>query len=109
LPVLAEVQGRSTDFVVARDGTIMHGLALIYVIRDISGIEKFKITQESLDYTKIDLVPEKEFDPASITIIEKGIKDRLGDTVRVEINMLDSIPAEASGKFRYVISKVRAS
>ena len=30
LPVLKEVQGRTTDFVVARDGTVMHGLALIY-------------------------------------------------------------------------------
>ena len=28
LPVLREIQGRATDFVVARDGTVMHGLAL---------------------------------------------------------------------------------
>ena len=29
LPVLKEVQGRSTDFLVAQDGTVLHGLALI--------------------------------------------------------------------------------
>jgi phenylacetate-CoA ligase len=34
LPMLKEIQGRSTDFVVAADGTVMHGLALIYVLRD---------------------------------------------------------------------------
>ena len=37
LPLLREIQGRSTDFVVAADGTLMHGLALIYVIRDLAG------------------------------------------------------------------------
>ena len=45
LPLLKEIQGRTTDFVVASDGTIMHGLALIYVIRDIPGVENFKIIQ----------------------------------------------------------------
>src|SRR5690606_8217901 len=32
LPLLKEIQGRSTDFVVAADGTVMHGLALVYVV-----------------------------------------------------------------------------
>ncbi|HET9663825.1 MAG TPA: AMP-binding protein, partial [Burkholderiales bacterium] len=35
LPLLQEIQGRTTDFVVAQDGTVMHGLALIYVVREI--------------------------------------------------------------------------
>src|SRR5262249_31655440 len=42
LPLLREVQGRSTDFVVASDGTPMHGLALIYVLRELTGIESFR-------------------------------------------------------------------
>ena len=39
LPLLKEIQGRTTDFVVAADGTVMHGLALIYVLRDLPGVE----------------------------------------------------------------------
>ncbi len=35
LPLLAEIEGRSTDFVRAADGTVIHGLALIYVLREI--------------------------------------------------------------------------
>ena len=38
LPLLKEIQGRSTDFVVAHDGTVMHGLALIYILRDLPEI-----------------------------------------------------------------------
>jgi len=106
LPLLKEVQGRSTDFIVAADGTFMHGLALIYVIRDVEGVENFKITQESLEYTRIDLMTSEAFVPESIEAIRTGIKQRLGDGVKVDVDLVDHIAAEASGKFRYVISHV---
>jgi len=106
LPLLKEVQGRSTDFIVAADGTIMHGLALIYVIRDVEGVDNFKITQETLEYTRIELMTSEAFMPESIEIIRKGINQRLGDGVKVDVDLVDNIAAEASGKFRYVISRV---
>ena len=49
LPLLKEIQGRTTDFVVAADGTVMHGLALVYVMRDLPSVKAFKIVQESLE------------------------------------------------------------
>ena len=106
LPVLKDLQGRATDFVVARDGTIMHGLALIYVIRDIAGIERFKIIQESLDHTRVLLEPGPGYDPAAASIIVTGLKARLGPEVRVDVEVVDQIPVERSGKFRYVVSNV---
>ena len=33
LPLIKELHGRTTDFIVAHDGTVMHGLALVYVVR----------------------------------------------------------------------------
>jgi phenylacetate-CoA ligase len=53
LPLLKEIQGRTTDFVVAADGTVMHGLALIYTARDIPGIQRFKIIQHDRLRTEI--------------------------------------------------------
>jgi phenylacetate-CoA ligase len=106
LPVLAEIQGRTTDFVVARDGTIMHGLALIYVVRDVPGVSAFKIVQESLDHTRVLLVLEADFDRHRLADIEQGMRARLGPGVRIDLELVASIPSEASGKFRYVVSKV---
>lgn len=106
LPMLKEIQGRTTDFVVKADGTVMHGLALIYVIRDLPGVRKFKIVQHSLDETEVQLALDPGFDRAYLPGIERGFKRRLGDAVAVRIQEVDDIAAEASGKFRYVISKV---
>ncbi|MCA1804557.1 MAG: AMP-binding protein [Xanthomonadaceae bacterium] len=52
LPVLQAIEGRSTDFILARDGTLMHGLSLIYIVRDIPGVANFKIIQENIDHTR---------------------------------------------------------
>lgn len=106
LPVLADIQGRTTDFVVAADGTVMHGLSLIYVLRDLPGVAGFKIVQESLSLTRVLVVPTAELDPAAPQLIQSGLKARLGAQVAVEVSLVDQIPAERSGKFRYVVSKV---
>ncbi|MES2353868.1 MAG: AMP-binding protein [Pseudomonadota bacterium] len=107
LPVLKEIQGRSTDFVIAQDGTVMHGLALIYVLRDLPGVHAFKIVQETVDYTRVLLTPSAG---ADITTLENKIVDgfraRLGSGTTVSVEIVDKIPAEKSGKFRYVQSKV---
>jgi len=106
LPVLSEIQGRSTDFVIAADGTVMHGLALIYVLRDIPGVASFKIVQETTQLTTVFVEPGKLFESDDIGRIEAGLKRRLGESVTIDVKVVDVVPAEASGKFRYVISRV---
>lgn len=109
LPLLREIQGRATDFVRAQDGTVMHGLALIYTLRDIEGIAEFKITQESLVWTRVELVAGPDCDlPAAAQRIVRDFRARLGEGVKVDVQAVDAIPAEKSGKYRYVVSKVAA-
>lgn len=106
LPLLKEIQGRSTDFLVARNGTVMHGLSLIYIVRDLPGVRQFKIEQESLDLTRIFLATDAAFSADCLPGIEQGAKARLGEEVTVDIHLVDEIPPEKSGKYRYVVSRV---
>ncbi|MEI8570892.1 phenylacetate--CoA ligase family protein [Methylomonas sp. EFPC1] len=108
LPVLEEIQGRTTDFVVAQDGTVLHGLALIYVLRDLEGVDSFKITQDSLDKTTVQIVKTLKYQAAYEQKIVDEFKKRLGQAVTINIEYTDYIPKERSGKFRYVISHVKA-
>ena len=104
LPILQDIQGRSTDFVVASDGTVMHGLSLIYILRDLAGVKAFKVIQESRVFTRVLLETENGFAPISSQQIIDGFKRRLGQDVSVVVELVDNIPAEKSGKFRYIIS-----
>ncbi len=104
LPLLKEIQGRSTDFVVATDGTVMHGLSLIYILRDLVGVQSFKVVQESREKTRVLLVTGPGFMPDAPGLIVDGFRRRLGPSVDVQVELVDSIPAEKSGKFRYIVS-----
>lgn len=109
LPLLKEIQGRTTDFVMAADGTLMHGLSLIYVIRDVPGVENFRIVQESLQETVVQLVTNKQFADSNVPLIEQGLKQRLGRNVNIRLERVSDIPREASGKYRYIMSRVTAN
>ncbi|MDP1902582.1 MAG: AMP-binding protein [Rubrivivax sp.] len=106
LPMLKEIQGRTTDFVVAADGTVMHGLALIYILRDLPGLQQFKIIQESLLQTRILLVTDSAFVASCVPDIIHKAQARLGARVEIVVEQVAEIPPEKSGKYRYVVSKV---
>lgn len=109
LDVISEVLGRTTDFVVRADGTIMHALALIYVMRAVAGVGEFKIVQHSVDHIEVLVVPNAGWLESGRTEIKTGLYKRLGLDIRIDLRLVESIPAEASGKHRYVVSRVPLS
>jgi len=109
LPLLREIQGRTTDFIQAVNGTMMHGLALVYTVRDLPGVVEFKIIQHALDRIEVLLVTDSTFDLMHEDRIVRDFKARLGPTVQVTVKKVDRIEPEKSGKFRYVISHVPAT
>lgn len=106
LPVLGRIDGRTTDFVYAKDGSVLHGLSLIYVLRDLESVAEFRIVQESLEHTAVSVVPRGEFSDEERAHVIDQFKKRLGASVHIDVNLVDRIEREKSGKFRYVQSKV---
>lgn len=105
--LMSKVRGRSTDFIVTPDGRWQHALSVIYVVRDIEGVDQFKIVQEAVDDVRVLLKVHEELYPADgDQRIVRGFKKRMGETVNVRIERVSDIPREASGKYRYVVSRV---
>ncbi len=106
LPLLAEIEGRSTDFVRAADGTVLHGLALIYVMRELPQVEAFKIIQEAIDCITVQLVTSSSDTAQLEKTVTEQFRRRLGDQLELNFEYVSRIEREASGKFRYVVSKL---
>ena len=107
LSIMKKIKGRTTDFVVTPDGRWQHALSLIYVVRDLPGITEFKIVQETITEIKVLLKIDRNLFPGDgEQRITAGLKKRMGEEIKVKIEFLDEIPRDASGKYRYVISKV---
>jgi phenylacetate-CoA ligase len=106
LPLLEKIDGRKSDFIVAADGRLMHGLSLIYVLRKLDGIDQFRIVQKTVSNFELQLVTNGFFSRKLEADIRREFRERLRAPVEVKIRYLTSIPPLKSGKFRYVISEV---
>lgn len=106
LHVLDEIIGRTTDFVVRRDGTIMHALSVIYVLREFKSINEFKFIQHSTAFCEILVVATPHWSADDEQKLLQKMAARLGDEVEVTVRLVERIEPEASGKYRYVVSHV---
>jgi phenylacetate-CoA ligase len=73
----------------------------------VPGIAQFKCIQHALDRMEVQIVPDANWNEAARQAVVAGLNARLGETLKVELRLLDEIPPEASGKYRYVVSHVQ--
>lgn len=107
--VIKNIRGRTTDFIVTPDGRWQHALSVIYVVRDIEGVDEFKILQHGVDDVEVLVKIHENLYPSDGNArIVAGLKKRMGDDVKVTVSHVASVPRDDSGKFRYVVSKVGA-
>jgi len=104
---MQNISGRTTDFIVTPDGRWQHALSVIYVVRDIEGVDEFKIIQHEVEDVQVlvKVIPSL-FPQSGPDRIVKGFRTRMGDSVKVTVDLVDEIPRDASGKHRYVVSHV---
>jgi phenylacetate-CoA ligase len=109
LSILEMVEGRSTDLLVAPDGTAKHALSLIYVLRDIESVGQFRIVQQadfSVDILVVPMYPGG-LDARVRQRIRKGVAAHMGGDVACRLEEVTAIAPAASGKHRYVVSHAR--
>lgn len=106
LPVLKEIHGRTTDFLINQDGTLIHSAALAYIMRDLPAVRAFKVIQETLDWTRVQIVYDGQFDDKARQTVEAGFHARMGKQVKIEVELVPEILPEKSGKYRYCVTKL---
>ncbi len=90
-----------------RDGRMIHDVAFAMVLRDMPGVNAFKIIQESYDHCVLQLATDDRYRrEQGETMIRATFCARLGADATVEIKYVDRILPEATGKYRYVVSKI---
>jgi phenylacetate-CoA ligase len=107
LPLLKEVRGRTNDVLLAEDGSMVHDVAIAMVLRDMPGVNGFKVIQETLHHCRLQLITDDRFQKmGSESRIRDTFHARLGRGVNLDIEYVAAIEPEKTGKYRYVVSKV---
>jgi phenylacetate-CoA ligase len=110
LPLLHLTGGRTTDFLTAINGQKVSGIVLAtYGITDIAGIRQIQFVQEHRERITARVVKSADWSEDSRRTLAARVRSFLGEPMAVDVEFTDYIPLEASGKYRFSISRLPAA
>jgi phenylacetate-CoA ligase len=109
LPLFECIEGREADYIVTPSGTLISGISLTENFAlEIPGAEQVQLVQEELRFLRIRMVAGAAFERTGRRRIAEMVRNTFGAEMGYEIELVESIPQEPSGKYRFCISKVSA-
>jgi len=107
LPLIDRVVGREADYVLTPGGMLISGISLTdHFATEIRGAAQVQIVQEKLTFLRLRMVAGAGFGPDSHRQIEALVRNTFGPQMGYEVELVDAIPQEASGKYRFCVSPV---
>lgn len=103
LPIISSIEGRSSDVLRTADGRRVFWVNPVFYGLP---VREAQIVQESLESTRVVLVPAMQYNEDTAKSIRDRLRERVGD-IRVSIEIVEQVPRGPNGKFRPVISHVQ--
>lgn len=109
LPLMESVAGRVADFLVTPDGTRVAGVSLIEnTLTKMPGIAQMQIVQETREAIRLNVVRGEGY-PESTTLELIDYFGNIFSGMRIDIDFVDEILPEKSGKYRFSICRVETA
>ena len=104
--VLDAVTTKAEDVIVTPDGRLISPSILTHPFKPFDQLVKSQVIQLAPDRVLVKLVAGSGFSPAQQAELVAGLETRLGPGVKIDVSLVEDIPPERSGKYRWVISLV---
>jgi len=105
-PRIGPVETHSDDFIVSSDGSMIPPSLCYLPFQRVRGVTSSQVVQEEMGSVTVNLVAEPEFTPDEERRLLHSLAMTLGTGMKVDVRRVREIPRTASGKFRFVVSKV---
>ena len=109
MPLLERVVGRSADVLRLPDGTVSHWTLIYYAIKDTldpGTLMEHQAHQLAIDRFRLLAVKGPAFNERVFAQFLERLQRDLGSQTTVEVEFVESIDREASGKLRYFVSEL---
>ena len=105
-PIVERIEGRIGDYLVGENGQKVH--ILNHIPKGVKGLLASQFVQDRAACIQAVVVIDPEvFDNAQKQQLITNIKDRLGQSMSVEVKAVDSIPRTKNGKVRQAICNIK--
>ncbi len=106
LQLIKEIKGRTHDVIVTPDGRHIHGEIFSHIFWGLKWIRKFQVRQKKEDLLEVLIVTGENYNKGEMISVRNLISYHLGEDMKIEIKIVNSIPISQSGKLRFVTSDV---
>ncbi|WP_228254577.1 phenylacetate--CoA ligase family protein [Acinetobacter johnsonii] len=106
-PLVERIEGRTNDYILSSTHGKVNLGNISNSTKDTKGIVCFQLTQDKLDLLEVKMVVNKEFNNIQELKFIKALRERIGDSMELNINYVEDIPKEKSGKFRIVKNNLK--
>lgn len=106
LPLVASVQGRVSGFLIGSGGRKVHGEFFSHVFWETPWVKEFQIEQDVREEVVVKIVSDAPPPPAQLEDITKLMSDRMGDGVRIRIDLVNDIPPGPLGKRQFILCRI---
>jgi len=106
---LAPISTKKEDLVVTPDGRFVSPSVLTHPFKPLVGVLRSQIVQEKLDELVVRLETGPGYDRDQERELRKALQERMGPGVEIRIVEEPVLDTEKSGKFRWVVSRVRGA
>ena len=106
LALMEDVTTKAEDVLRLRDGRLISPSVLTHPFKPLDSIEGSQLIQTALDRLLIRLVPGGKFTDSDRQHLVRELKARLGDDMRIDIELVGELPRTSRGKFKWVINEV---
>lgn len=106
LPRLCRIDGRRLDAIRTPDGRVLPGEFFPHMLKDVAGVRRFQVVQDSLERFTLKVVPGPGFGAEQEAYVRCEVSRVLGSDANLDLQRVDDIPLTASGKFRVTVSRL---
>ena len=107
MPLLQSVDGRKADSIVTPDGRVIPGGGLMGAFHGIKNIGRSQIVQEDANSIIVRIVRNREESGVDTARLISNLKKCVGEDIRIEVDITDSLSERNTIKHRWVVSKVK--
>jgi phenylacetate-CoA ligase len=107
LPILREIIGRKSDFITTPEGNLVDAGFFELLLSNKPEIYQFQVHQTDTKHIEINLVCKKPINTLWFDNIRKELRERLGEDMKINFNIVDNIILSPAGKYHYVISEIK--
>lgn len=106
-PLVENIEGRTNDYILSPTHGKVNLGNISNSTKDIKGILCFQLIQNELNHIDIKLIVNKEFNNMQESNFISALRERIGNSIQLNINYVEDIPKEKSGKFRIVKNNLK--